>query len=365
MKIVLITQAFYPAMTPRANRTIELAEEFARRGHRVTVYALTSNFDYKGYTNRTGVVVRNLGVSRFGLEDSKGDAKNNIFIRLLRRLFGRLFLFPDFELIPMVRRAIIKENEIDLLVSISVPHVIPYAIATIENRGNIKKWIADSGDPFMFNPFVNRPFWFSSFEKKWCSSCDYISVPIESAVSAYYPEYRDKIKVIPQGLCFNSIVLSPYIKNDVPTFAYAGNVYNRLREPTRFLEYLSLLNIDFKFIVYTKSPEPFLRFSERLKNKLVILDYIERSQLLTMLSKMDFLINIANNSSSQSPSKIIDYALTKRPILTISSGFGEKEQEVFRAFLNADYSQRLLVDIDKYDIVNVANQFELLSYECS
>ena len=73
---------------------------------------------------------------------------------------------------------------------------------------------------------------------------------------------------------------------------------------------------------------------------------------------MDFLLNVLNKSGVQQPSKLIDYALTKRPILNVSSEFNKEEQRNLDEFLQADYQHQYIVkDIEQYNIVNVAQRF--------
>ena len=92
-------------------------------------------------------------------------------------------------------------------------------------------------------------------------------------------------------------------------------------------------------------------------SKLLIRDYIPRSELLVEMSKVDFLINFENNSSKQSPSKLIDYALTNRPILSINSGEAF-DNELANDFLSGDYSKSFKIeDIEQYDIQNIVKQF--------
>ena len=74
--------------------------------------------------------------------------------------------------------------------------------------------------------------------------------------------------------------------------------------------------------------------------------------------KMDFLINLENEKSNQVPSKVIDYTLSKRPILSINKdNFNENE---FLDFLNGKYDKAIKIKIEDYDIKNVVNQFEQL-----
>ena len=71
---------------------------------------------------------------------------------------------------------------------------------------------------------------------------------------------------------------------------------------------------------------------------------------------MDFLVDFVLVSENQRSSKLIDYTLTKRPILSINTL--EMDTTMVDDFLNGDYTRQLVLpDIEKYNIVNVANQF--------
>lgn len=362
MKIVIVSLYFYPKLGPRPHRTTALANEFARRGHEVVVYALLGDYDYSEYSQKTGIRFECLGKSKFGLADSK--IKFNIFQRAFTKFIGKkYFAFPQIELMGMVAKVLKKEGNIDYLISIAYPHSIHWGIARYMKKAPNQKnfWVADCGDPFMGNPFRKPPFYFERLERGWCELCSYISIPVKEAKNAYYPEYRNKIKVIPQGFDFN-IKISNYKPNKIPTFAYSGTVYKNLRDPSAFLEFLSNQNCDFKFIVYTRSLHLFNAYYDKLKDKLEIRDYVNRDKLLLELSKMDFLINIENKSNVQVPSKLIDYALTQRPILNITSEFNEKD--FFEQFISGNYTNQLKINnINNFNIKNVVNKFLFLRKE--
>lgn len=359
LKIVIIAKNCYPALGPRAHRTTELAKELARRGHQVKVYALLGNYDYSKISKETGIIFNNLGVSKLGVKDNTGKYSKKLLASAGRKIFGKFLQIPNVELMPMVKRALYKEEQIEYLITIAYPHTIHWGAASYvkKNKNKIAFWVADCGDPFMMDPYNYRPFYFSYFEKSWGRLCDFITVPIESAKSGYYPEFRDKIRVIPQGFRFDEVELASYKKNEVPTFAFSGMVYRGLRDPAKFLKYLTTLDKDFRFVVYTKQHHFYKEYVEKLGEKLELRDYVPRAELLKQLSSMDFLINIKNVSEVQQPSKLIDYALTKRPILEISSDFDE-ERHIFNEFLEKNYSgQFLLENLEVYDIKNVSNKF--------
>ena len=173
---------------------------------------------------------------------------------------------------------------------------------------------------------------------------------------------RDRIKVIPQGFDLSKPAVPPYQPNLIPTFAYAGVFYNNIRNPKDFFSYLMSLTVDFRFILYTDYDnyenrlciEPFV---DALGTKLVIKPMIDREDCIIELSKMDFLINMENRSSSQLPSKLIDYYLAKRPVFTFSMDSFDKSG--FFAFSNGDYSQNIsnLTNISEYNIRKVCQEY--------
>jgi hypothetical protein len=344
--------------SPRAFRTTELAKELVRQGHHVTIYALLGNYDYSSFQKETGIEVKSLGISKWGNMESNGSYKRNVLTAILNRTIKRYIYFPFIELTWLTKKVVQREwKNYDLLITIAFPHSIHWGAALAKgNKKQFIKWISDCGDPFMGDKMNSVPKYFKYIEKYWCKRTDYITVPIEGAIKAYYPEYRDKIRVIPQGFDFSSISSVQYRKNAVPTFAFAGKVYPGTRDPGKFLEYLTTINEDYKFIVFTKEKDFFEKYKPCLGNKLEINGYITRNELLEVLGSMDFLLNIVNESDTQSPSKLIDYALAKRPILDITSSF--EECELFSSFLKGDYSGKHQdINVSQYDIKRIAELF--------
>lgn len=358
MRITIIGQWIYPANTPRAHRTWNLAQEFAKQGHSVTLYALLGKMDYSCYA-KENLQIRSLGHAFWGCSNSdlKQEYSNSIlrFIyKVIQRLMGYFLYFPEIELFFLTRKALLQEEETDLLITIAYPHSIHWGAASCQNYKKNKVWIADCGDPF-FSPFSKHPFYFRIIEKFWTSKVDAITVPVESAIDGYNSSCHPKISIIPQGFDFSDVKTATYIPNAVPTFAFAGSVFKNTRDPSSFLNFLASLEFDFKFIVYTKDKLLFSGY-KRLENKMEIREYISRNDLIYELSKVDFLINISNAGTVQTPSKLIDYTLTQRPILTISSQFHENEQ--FFEFIQANYSRQTEpCKIENYEIKNIVDKF--------
>jgi hypothetical protein len=360
-KILIVCKSFYPEITPRSFRATELAKGFVEQGHKVTV--LTQQQEEKEYAHlkyRNKIKIKYFG--KLNYPEIKINYKNKLchyFSRGLKRLLKLLFEYPDIELIFKVKKTLLVEKEYDLLISIAVPYPIHWGVALARTKNNIiaTKWVADCGDPYMGAKTDSfKKIWYFSYIEKWfMNKANFISIPIYSAKEGYYPQYHHKIKTIPQGFDFDDVKVSNYIKNEIPTFAYAGSFIPGRRDPSAFLTYLKSLEFNFTFIIYTMHDRYFHKFKDSLGKKLLIRNYVPRLELLYQLSKMDFLVNFDNNTSVQSPSKLIDYNLTKRPILNISKTL---DVEIIKEFLLGNYRHKYLIDnISQYEIINITNQF--------
>jgi len=360
-KILIVSRSFYPTLCPRAFRTTELAKELARQGHEVKVItSFSTDTNYINLGSRLNIVFKNLGIENYKQLQLKG---NNIF-DLLKRLFNRLalmaFEFPDIQLMPKVVNSLKNEEGYDLLISIAVPYPIHWGVSWTRNKKNpiAKTWVTDCGDPYMLSRLdtFNKWFYFKYVEKWFFKKADYITVPIEGAKSAYYKEFHSKIRVIPQGFNLGDYIIPEHsFPNSPITFAYCGGFIAGKRDPSEFLNFLSNLDQNFKFIVYTKKTDLLNPYLLKLGKKIEIRDYVPRSELISAISCMDFLINFDNNNSVQLPSKLIDYAIAKRPILNIKNNL-IKEDVI--AFINGDYTSALKIkNINEYDITNVATKF--------
>lgn len=357
MKILVVSGAFYPENSPRSFRTTELTKELVKQGHEITLYIPKKDYDYSSFVKEYPVDIR--------FYERTVERRRFIGIsiadRIIFRFLNQFCAYPTICSLPKIQKAVASECGYDLLITIAVPHFTHWAFGKLYRKGirAAKTWIADCGDPFMLAQSGNYrpPFYFKPMEKRWCRLCDYISVPTETSYLGYYPEFKDKIRVIPQGFNFKDVALAEYKPNEVPTFAFAGSFIPGRRDPRRLFEFLNGIGKPYRFIIYgTSDKNRWADLIEQSDGKIVFEKPIPRIELLKVLSQMDFLINIGNGTNVQTPSKLIDYTLTKRPILTVETN--DIKENVLREFLEGNYGHKDAdIDISKYDIHNVAQQF--------
>jgi hypothetical protein len=352
MNILIVTYHELHETTPRAFRAKSLVDAFQRLGHSV-------EFVSSRVSREEGIQT----VSRpKALRRRRSSALSVISVlsRLLSGVVpdGKVF-FSACKIYPKLRN-----KDVDLVISIGLPFTVHIMTALAIRTGGLrtKKAIADYGDPYSGNPVGVRPFYAKALERWVLSHFDGVSVPLQSAVEAYHDvvDSLGMITIIPQGCNIERDFSGRYSGNARPTFAYAGNLYKDVRDPTLFLEELTKIEVHFDFHFYTELRnthtmiilEPFL---EKLRGKLHLHNKIPRDECLEVLSGMDFLVSFRNASTIQAPSKIIDYVLSSRPFLEI--GQGQSDFAEFYRFFRGDYSGFVVPDISAFDEIAVAKKF--------
>lgn len=364
IKVLIVSASFFPENSPRSFRATELAKEFSRQGHAVTVVTVQNDV-HETFARDHNIHIKHLGKRRWPEVKLLGSGLFLLSRRLLRRMLKLAFEYPNVELMFLVRNALKYENGYDLLISIAVPYPVHWGIAlTRKPRQRISKvWVADCGDPFMGqeNDTFRYPFYFRFVEKWFCRKTDFISVPTHGSIKGYYSEFRKRIRVIPQGLKFEDVTLANGAPlDDTPSFAYAGLFIAGRRDPRHLLEFLISLKKDFRFHIYTSSKELVQQYVEQSQGRIILHEPVPRHKLLYILSGMHFVVNFENIGEKQTPSKLIDYLVVKRPILSIRTSELDK-QNVLR-FLKGDYrGQYVMKDPDQFRIENVCQQFLTLT----
>jgi len=383
-KLIITSYNFFPENTPRAFRTFELAKEFSRRGYEIFLFIPEYNFEYDtlerrynqkifktktGFLlNRNGKVIRN---RNSGVPSRVGSAVNlkakMVVKELLHQIIPEANRF-EYGITLSTRMAEISGEKFDGLISIAMPFCSHWGsvLGRVRNNIEIDVMIAEYGDPFYENRAYNNFYHHLLFEKMVMRYFDYIVVPDKIAVDSYLRfKNRENIKVIPQGLRFEDVRVAEYRKNVPITFGFAGNLYKKIRDPRSFLDYLTTIDSEFKFIIYTNMDNSDTRellqpYFEKLGRKMVVNHKISRFNCIYELSKMDFLINFENESVNQVPSKLIDYGLSGRPILSFkSSTFSRK---IFEQFMEGRYENEVKIDLTPFRIENVCDRFEELLY---
>lgn len=368
MKIVIISSFFYPVIQPRSFRATELAKEFARQGHSVSVIPMNTveDFDYIDYGNLNNLNIYPLKIFKqdgTALAASKG-AKQSLLTKLFRGLISYLLCGRMIKYTQSIYKHLLQQDHLkdaDMVIALSTPFCIHWALSKyIKKRGKNFISVADSGDPFYYSKQWHLALWFKYIEQDVYKQMDYLTIPTVNAIPSYSPLIPDyKIKIIPQGFDMRNIKVYNGSFGTKIRIAYAGVFYWDIRNPEFLFEYLENTSKDYELNLFLRYPDSILENTlntyPNLKNHLNIRYNIPHDDLLYELSKMHFLVNIENLSNTQMPSKLIDYGMTGRPILSCNErNFSETLMD---EFMDNDYRGRYVVDIEEYNIVHIANKF--------
>lgn len=366
-KVLILSRWYYPIKNPRAFRTTELLQELYRRG-KYDVTAVLPNFADLQNCGADVHFIPTISVPAKCAKNGSISFKYTI-LEYIRTIFR--FLVGDspgnvlysFRLYFMLRK-LLKKDAYDVVISISFPFYVHIAVALAMQHAQKKSIsIADCGDPFYVNPSYKKAFYLKWVEKYFLGKFDYVTIPMEAARESY-ADYGidDRIRIIPQGFAITQIADDTYRKNPVPMFCFAGVLYEKIRNPRYFLDYLLQLKKDFVFVVYAL-PDAFTlqlleEYKKKLGDRLEIREPLPREELVHVMATMEFVVNFDNENSNQKPSKLIDYAMSKRPILSFNSQ--TFKAEVFEEFLRGDYTNQEQIDLAQYDIRTVVDKFEEL-----
>ena len=368
-KIMILSRSYSPHLSPRAFRTKELVNELLRRGYYIAaILPSYADIDVKKGDIRF-IKSRTISLQK---GDNKTASIKQYLLDSIRTISKFFFgdtpgdIIYSFSMIFEVI-SLLKKSDYNVILSIGCPFYIH--VAAVLGRfisGKRVKIVAECSDPFYEDKCFSKAFYLKYLEGSILRACKYITIPMEEARESYaYYGIDDRIRIIPQGFDITQIADDAYRKNPVPMFCFAGVLYEKIRNPRYFLDYLLQVKQDFIFVVYAL-PDAFTmsllkEYKAKLGDRLEIREPLPREELIHVMATMEFVVNFDNENANQKPSKLIDYAMSKRPILSFNSR--TFKPEVFEEFLRGDYTQREQIDLSQYDIRTVVDKFEELLVE--
>jgi hypothetical protein len=369
-KILIVSNYFYPELTPRAFRTHELVKAFLAKGYLVELVIPNKRLIKECPVSHKNLIVHfcpceNSSISSNNDEEVVKNSKTLFKYDFLRKFI--VYFLPK-EIFLTYNNDITKvllslKGDFCAVISISHPISIHFSViigSFFNRRLRIDRRIAEFSDPlFKGDLFSVFPF-YALIGYLFSAYFNCFVVPIEKSKDKFRLFKKShKIHIIPQGFELNKYKIAEFTKNEIPTFAYAGRFYEKLRDPLYFFDFLKEVKINFIFKLYLKDDDEFrnkiLQYQNQIVGSISIMDFIPREELIFELSKCDFLINFENNNEAMKPSKLIDYAISKRPILSFTSN--SFNPTYFYEFLGADFQNQHRIEIMSYDINKVIEEY--------
>lgn len=281
-------------------------------------------------------------------------------ISYIYRVFIRNLQWPDYawtwisKAYRETNRLIKEEGPFDVMISVSHPFSSHLVAKRAKAKNPEIRWIADNGDPFSFlkesqpNNFdLYKNLNFTKEEEVFQCS-DYASVTTNETKKVYknlFSNIENKIKVIPPLI---DEELLNYIKRNgikhrentkLLNLVFTGTLYSKIRNPVFLLDLLEEVNriipnkIAMNFYGLTNDFD--IRDLKPYNYPIIFHGEVEKSQIIRQQISADVLVNIGNSTHYQLPSKIVDYALTGKPILNISSLKNDSSSNFLNSYPNS------------------------------
>ena len=237
----------------------------------------------------------------------------------------------------------------------------PYTCLTLAYVLKKKKitdhWAAVMLDAFIFNKCLpeSESYYRKRVIENIFTTADRIflvkGILEEYPLHSYKPEFLNRTTEIAIPIMKEPQTFGAENFNDIPTLVYAGMFYWNIRNPEKMLEILSKI-IKTKIKIFSCHCEDIFERKKELftESELCLSGRISHDQCLKEFENADFLINLGNAISNQTPSKILEYISFGKPIIH----FYFNEDDTCLPILK-NYPLSICVNVEHYSDADIQN----------
>lgn len=361
MRILIITHSYTPELTPRAFRWAVIARSLVTMGHAVDVVCARSA-QSPAHELLSGVEVhraRDFLIRRPASVTAGQSARVSQLYRLARWVYGytwRKLYWPDsacgwfFPSLRLTSR-LIKNKKYDWLISVSHPFTGHLIGLVLKRRYPKLSWLVDMGDPFciMEDPSPNNAALYRRLNRRIdlavLRKANVVSVTTSGTRDAYigfFPDVAKKMWVIPPMLSLpvhTGSVLSVH-KSTPLRLVYVGTLYSTLRSPLPLLELFERLvsltpgvALELHFLGHINDcADLFNHYQHWLGSRIFVHGVVSRARAQEYMEGAHILINLGNRSTTQLPSKVIEYVAMGKPILNLATIRNDSSTEILATY---------------------------------
>jgi hypothetical protein len=265
---------------------------------------------------------------------------------------------------------LLTNNRYDWLISVSYPFTGHLVGLALKRRNPKLRWLVDIGDPFCLaeDPSPNNAALYRRLslrtDRAVLREADVVSVTTSGTRDAYagiFPETAAKIYIVPPMLSLPAEISPGSIrhKSVALRLVYVGTLYRTLRSPVPLIELferlvtlLSSIHLELHFIGHINDcADLFSRYEHLAGSRIFVHGLVSRERAQEHMDAAHILINLGNRSSTQLPSKVIEYVAMGKPILNLVT-----TREDSSAGILATYPAALTVCMDSSAIPDVEVQ---------
>lgn len=351
MRILIINFFYAPVVDAHTYRWEQIARHWVAEGNSVDVITNRvigcddQSVDFGVNVTRVGLFPRplNLGVQGKVSSNSLKRRLRSRLINMLRPIYRTVY-WPDalWHWIPSVINEVSRRDpkNYDLVISYYPFMAAHIAGAILKQRGGPGiTWIADYGDPFSISTSM-QPNNFRLFrrlnlvlERAIAKRVTSMVFTNESTAEAYRRNFPEaNIIVLPHVANVGALRASNIggagddsvrgSKARRMILVYVGSFHRNIREPGRLLDLVRHLNNydGNKFLLRIYGPDNGFNLAGLAGPDVEYMGAIPRALAIEVMQHADVLVNVENSNCVMTPSKIVEYIATGRPIINISTG---------------------------------------------
>lgn len=282
------------------------------------------------------------GVKYYSITGLMFKLENYFFKKNIRLLVfackavGRIqrFLFVNGNLAWFYEKAFVKLNEIsqseniDVVFSICNPFQSHLAALKFKKTNPDLKFVTYTVDPFVkgsqFKGFKLKKALKMEKDVYENSNHNFVSEEIFDTERNKFESILHKTEVLPYAL-FNiqKTLTSGYFDKNKVNLVYAGNFYNKIRNPKFMLESILDLNDD-RVVLHLYSggecQDLVNYYVKKSKGKFIKHKMVSHFEIVDIMNSCDFLVSVSNNVKEFQPSKTFEYVAIGKPIINFYEG---------------------------------------------
>lgn len=384
MRILIITHSYAPELTPRAFRWTAIAQSMAMSGHKVSVVS-AGPAGSPAHEFIAGVEVHRVRdplIRRPAIHSAGQARRAPLWYRFARWIYGhtwRRLYWPDSACgwyFPAVRLAsrLLAHNNYDWLISVSHPFTGHMVGLTLKRRNPTLRWLVDIGDPFclMDDPSPNNAVLYRKLnvgvDRAVLREANVVSVTTAGTRDAYveiFPEIAAKTYIVPPMLSLPATIASESFRRDgeVLRLVYVGTLYRTLRSPVPLLKlFVQLVDrlpnagLELHFLGNIHDcAELFAPYKHFLGVRIFVHGVVSRERAQEHMDVAHVLINLGNRSSTQLPSKVIEYVAMGKPILNLVTVKNDSSAAIlatYPAALTVHVNSSMMSDVEVQKIAD-------------
>lgn len=335
MKILFLTDEFYPNFGANSLLVKTLAKEFIKNEQQVFVMPFSCDKNLSKIEEHEGITVVRKNLYD-GQESFKANLKKGKFItalKIIARVLNQKLskkervLDKDRIVARKILEDFINENKIDVVISICCSIELSFPLLYLRKKGKLNaKWIF-----YMIDPFESHEF-YRGIENVQClrniqhdimKNCDNVvatSLIYNDVKKWETKEILEKISIIEfpkikkpiYNETENDIILDKTKINVVCT----GTKNEKVRNSTYTLSLLEKLkneNIAFYFIGQG--------WGESINGNIIFYNAKPYEIVQNLQLNADCLLNVGNVVINQLPSKVLEYISTSKPIINVAKAY--------------------------------------------